>query len=83
MKATGYTTAVSPPGPDGRIDIVAGRGPMGFDPPRLCVQVKSGSGPVNVEIIQRLHGSMKTVGADQGLLIAWGGLLRATIGGAY
>jgi len=72
LRATGYTTAVSPPGPDGGVDIVAGRGPMGFDPPRLCVQVKS-SGPVNVEIIQRLHGSMKGVGADQGLLVSWGG----------
>ena len=73
LQATGYTTAVSPPGPDGGVDIVAGRGPMGFDPPRLCVQVKSSSGPVNVEVIQRLHGSMKSVGADQGLLISWGG----------
>jgi restriction system protein len=71
--ATGYTTAVSPPGPDGGVDIVAGRGPMGFDPPRLCVQVKSGSGPVNPEIIQRLHGSMKGVSAEQGLLVSWGG----------
>ena len=73
LRATGYTTAVSPPGPDGGVDIVAGRGPMGFDPPRLCVQVKSSNGPVNVEVIQRLHGSMKSVGADQGLLISWGG----------
>ena len=73
LRATGYTTAVSPPGPDGGVDIVAGRGPMGFDPPRLCVQVKSSNGPANVEVIQRLHGSMKSVGADQGLLISWGG----------
>jgi restriction system protein len=73
LKAIGYTTAFSPPGPDGGVDIVAGRGPMGFDPPRLCVQVKSSSGPVNPEIIQRLHGSMKGVSADQGLLISWGG----------
>lgn len=73
LKATGYTTIVSPPGPDGGIDIVAGRGLMGFDPPHLCVQVKSGSGPVNVEILQRLHGSMKKVSANQGLLVSWGG----------
>jgi restriction system protein len=73
LKATGYSTIVSPPGPDGGIDIVAGRGPMGFDQPRLCVQVKSSSGPVNVDILQRLHGSMKKVGADQGLLVSWGG----------
>jgi predicted Mrr-cat superfamily restriction endonuclease len=49
LKATGYITIVSPPGPDGGVDIVAGRGLMGFDPPRLCVQVKSSSGPVNVD----------------------------------
>jgi restriction system protein len=73
LKASGYTTIVSPPGPDGGVDIVAGRGPMGFDPPRLCVQVKSSSGAVNVEVLQRLHGSMKKVSADQGLLVSWGG----------
>jgi restriction system protein len=73
LKASGCLTIVSPPGPDGGVDIVAGRGPMGFDPPRLCVQVKSGSGPVNIEILQRLHGSMKKVSAEQGLLVSWGG----------
>lgn len=76
LKATGYMTIVSPPGPDGGVDIVAGRGPMGFDPPRLCVQVKSSSGPENVETIDRLHGSMKKVSADQGLLVSWGGFKR-------
>ena len=34
---------VAPPGPDGGVDIVAGSGPMGFDRPRICVQVKSGN----------------------------------------
>jgi restriction system protein len=76
LRATGYATLMSPPGPDGGVDIVAGRGPMGFDPPRLCVQVKSSSTPVNVEVIQRLHGSMKSVGADQGLFISWGASTR-------
>ena len=44
-----------------------------IEAPRLCVQVKSGAGPVNVEVLQRLHGSMKKVGADQGLVVSWGG----------
>jgi restriction system protein len=73
LRATGYTTVVSPPGPDGGVDIVAGRGAMGFDQPRLCVQVKSGNGPVKVEALQRLHGSMKKVSADQGLFVSWDG----------
>lgn len=38
----GFHCIVSPPGPDGGIDISAGRGPLGLDTPRLLVQVKSG-----------------------------------------
>src|SRR5437764_48059 len=71
--ATGYTTLLSPPGPDGGVDIIAGRGAMGFEHPRLCVQVKSSSGPVNVEVLRSLHGTMKNFSAEQGLLISWGG----------
>lgn len=44
LRAQGYKTEVSPPGPDGGVDILAGSGSLGFDQPRLCVQVKSGSG---------------------------------------
>ena len=73
LKAQGYQTYMSPPGPDGGVDIVAGRGPMGFDPPKLCVQVKSGSSPVDVSTLRELQGVMKNVGAQQGLLVSWGG----------
>ena len=73
LQASGYITALSPPGPDGGVDIVAGRGNLGFEGPRLCVQVKSSSSTVGVEVLRGLHGSMKTFGADQGLLVAWGG----------
>lgn len=76
LRATGFTTTVSRPGADQGIDIVAGMGPLGFDPPRLCVQVKSGSTPVNLEILQRLQGSMVKVRAGQGLLVSWGGFDR-------
>lgn len=34
LMAEGYLTRVSPPGPDGGVDILAGTGPMGFSPPR-------------------------------------------------
>jgi restriction system protein len=36
LRAEGYMTKVSPPGPDGGVDILAGSGPMGFDEPKLC-----------------------------------------------
>ena len=40
LKAEGFFTAESPPGPDGGIDVFAGRGPLGLGSPRLVVQVK-------------------------------------------
>jgi len=73
LKAQGYQTYMAPPGPDGGMDILAGRGPMGFDAPRLCVQVKSGSSPVDVTALRELQGVMKNFGAEQGLFISWSG----------
>ncbi len=73
LTAQGHQTFMSPPGPDGGVDIVAGGGPMGFDPPRLCVQVKSGGSPVGVGVLRELQGVMQNFGADQGLLVSWAG----------
>ncbi len=73
LKAQGYQTRMSPPGPDGGVDILAGRGPMGFDNPRLCVQVKSGVDSVNINPIRELQGIMKNFGAEQGLFVSWSG----------
>lgn len=77
LKAQGYQTHVSPPGPDGGVDIIAGRGPMGFDPPRLCVQVKSSDQPLDVRPLRELSGVMKTFGAEQGLFVSWGGFKQS------
>lgn len=71
--ADGWTTKLSPPGPDGGVDIFAGRGTFGLDAPRLCVQVKSQSTPADVTVYRTLQGSMQTFKADQGLLVCWGG----------
>lgn len=79
LQAQGYVTKRSEPGPDGGVDILAGAGPMGFDNPRLCVQVKSSQSPVDVTVLRNLLGSMKTFGADQGLLISWGGFNQAVL----
>ena len=71
--AQGYTTQVSPPGPDGGVDILASAGSLGFDGPKICVQVKSSSSQIDVRVLRELRGVMSRVRADQGLLIAWGG----------
>jgi restriction system protein len=73
LRAQGYTTYVSPEGPDKGIDILAALGPLGFGQPRICVQVKSNGSPVDLPTMNRLIGSMANVQADQGLLVSWGG----------
>jgi len=75
LSAEGYQCTVSPPGPDGGIDISAGKGPLGLDSPRLLVQVKSGA-QIGAPVVSQLHGVMSTYGAEQGLLVAWGGLSK-------
>lgn len=79
LEAEGFTTKPSPPGPDGGIDVFAGRGPLGLDSPRIVVQVKSGATPVSAPVLRELNGVLSTQGADQGLLVAWGGVTRTTL----
>ena len=73
LHAQGYGVEVASPGPDGGVDIVAGTGPMGFNPPRICVQVKSGHTQPNVNTVRELEGVIKNFGADYGLLVSWSG----------
>ncbi len=79
LQAEGYLTRVSPPGPDGGVDILAGTGPMGFGEPRLCVQVKSSSSPADVNILRGLQGILQNFHADQGLLVCWGGFKTSVL----
>ena len=75
----GWVTKLSPPGPDGGADILAGRGSLGLDGPRLCVQVKSQQSPADVTVYRTLQGTMQTFNAEQGLLVCWGGFNRAVL----
>lgn len=73
LEAEGYHCYVSPEGPDGGVDILAGFGLMGFDSPKLVVQVKSGNTPVDTKTINELQGVMKSFNADRGLMVSWSG----------
>lgn len=77
LEAEGFVCQVADPGPDGGIDIYAGRGPLGLDSPRLIVQVKSSPTPVDAKVVRELHGVLSTHGADQALLVAWGDVTKA------
>lgn len=79
LVADGWTTKLSPPGPDGGVDILAGRGPFGLDAPRLCVQVKSQNSPADVTVYRTLQGSMQSFKAEQGLLVCWGGFNKVVL----
>lgn len=71
--AEGYITYSSPKGPDGGVDIVAGREPLGFGAPRLAVQVKSGDNRIGTQELNQLRGAMRKFNAQAGLFVAWGG----------
>ena len=79
LKADGWVTKLSPPGPDGGVDILGGRGALGLDAPRLCVQVKSQNSPADVTVYRTLQGTMQTFKADQGLLVWWGGFNKVVL----
>jgi len=74
MRVEGYTTKVSPPGPDGGVDILAAGGTLGLGEDRICVQVKSGDGAANHDVVLRLIGSVSNSQAQTGLLVSIGGV---------
>jgi restriction system protein len=73
LRAQGYQTQVSPAGADRGIDILAGQGALGFNSPRLVVQVKSGGVVTDQPTLQSLIGCIADTQADQGLLVSWSG----------
>lgn len=74
MRVEGYTTKVSLPGPDGGVDILAAGGTLGLGEDRICVQVKSGDGAANHDVVLRLIGSVSNTQAQTGLLVSIGGV---------
>lgn len=76
LNAAGYDCEVSPEGTDQGVDIVAGTGLLGLSDPKVVVQVKSEAGAVGLPVVQQLQGAIATHAANQGLLVAWGGITR-------
>lgn len=79
LSAEGYSVQMSSPEADGGVDILAGTGPMGFDRPRLAVQVKSSDSTADVSVVRELQGVMPRFGADQGLVVCWGGFKASAL----
>ena len=79
LKAQGFTTYHTDKGADGGIDILAAPDTLGFGQPRICVQVKSQDSPLERPVLDQLVGTMQHVGADQGLLVCWGGFKKTVM----
>lgn len=79
LRAKGFTTYVSPAGPDKGVDILASAGTLGFGSPKICVQVKSTDAPVDRTVLDQLGGVMKNFGAEYGLLVSWSGFKSSVI----
>lgn len=75
--AQGYTTYVSPEGPDKGVDILAAPGTLGFGQPKICIQVKTQDTPVERVILDQLIGTMQNFSADYGLLVSWYGFKQS------
>ncbi len=76
LTADGYTTLQADAGPDGGVDVLAGYGRLGFDHPRLCVQVKAWSDRAGAEVIRSTAGTLNRFGADHGLIVSWSGFTK-------
>lgn len=72
LRTDGYHCRVSPPGPDGGVDIYAGRGILGIGD-SLLVQVKSGSQVVSAPQVYQILGNLKDCGASATLIVSWSG----------
>jgi restriction system protein len=76
LKAMGYYPSwVSPPGPDGGLDIVAHPDPLGTRPPRIKVQVKRNSQAVDESGLRSFLALVNE--DDAGLFVAVGGFTKA------
>ena len=70
LELLGYRTRVSSEGADGGIDIIAHKDELGFEPPIVKVQVKSGDGNIGDPAVSALYG--KVVANEFGLLVTLG-----------
>ena len=76
LEAQGFKTIISPPGPDGAVDIRASSGALGLSEPQICVQVKSQDSPIELTVYRELRDKTNRMNATHGLLVSWGGFKK-------
>lgn len=71
LRALGYRTIISPPGPDRGKDIVASRDGFGFESPRIVVEVKHRKAAMGAPEVRAFLGGRHA--GDRGLYVSTGG----------
>lgn len=71
LRAMGYKTRVSPPGPDRGVDISASPDGLGLAEPRIFVEVKHRKGPTGAVEVRSFLGGRKS--GDRCLYVSTGG----------
>jgi len=74
LQAIGYKTKVSAPGPDKGVDIVAHPDALGFESPRIKVQVKHRAVSIGAPEVRNFIGTLRD--NDKGLFVSTGGYSR-------
>ena len=74
LNLMGYKTRISPEGPDGGVDVIAHRDELGFEPPIIKVQVKSGEGNIGDPVVSALYGKVGV--GEHGLLVTLGNFTK-------
>jgi restriction system protein len=75
LRAMGYRTRVSPPGPDRGVDVIASPDGLGLQEPRIKVEVKHrASSAMGSQEVRSFLGSLR--GGDKGLYVSSGGFTR-------
>ncbi len=70
LNTMGYRTRLSKEGTDGGVDIIAHRDELGFEPPIIKVQVKSGDGNTGDPAVSALYGKIER--GEYGLVVSLG-----------
>lgn len=74
LRAMGYKTSVSAPGPDRGVDILASPDGFGFEQPRIVVECKHRSGAMGSQQIRSFLGGRHK--DDKGLYVSTGGFSK-------
>jgi restriction system protein len=74
LRALGYKTRISPPGPDRGKDIIASPDALGFVAPRIVTEVKHRKGTMGAPDVRAFAGGLRN--HDNGLYVSTGGFTR-------